>query len=121
MIATRQLGPTTSSPLSPSLPSSCPDPAEASPRYLFLFLPAFDCQLSAVNSLPLSPFPATLTSHSHIIENTATLSLVFATLTGRVKHKSCVCHSYKKHPGWGIPSTSSLARASRLGLNWTSH
>jgi hypothetical protein len=34
-------------------------------------------------------------------ENTATLSPFAATLTGRVKPKSCVCHSYKKHRGVG--------------------
>jgi hypothetical protein len=49
----------------------------------------------------LSHLPATLTSHPQRPEKSATLSLAFATLTSRVKHKSCVCHSYKKHPGWG--------------------
>ena len=36
-----------------------------------------------------------------ISENTATLSPFPATLTDTVNHKSCVCHSYKKHRGWG--------------------
>ena len=49
----------------------------------------------------LTPLPATLTSHLQRPEKSATLSLAFATLTSRVKHKSSVCHSYKKHPGWG--------------------
>jgi hypothetical protein len=49
----------------------------------------------------LSPFPATLTTPSQLIENTVTLSPVFATLTGRVKHKSFACHSYKKQGGGG--------------------
>jgi hypothetical protein len=56
------------------------------------------CQLSAV-SYPVSPFPATLASSLQIAEKPAALSPAFATLTSRVKHKSCVCHSYKKHPG----------------------
>jgi len=45
------------------------------------------CQLSAP-SLPATPFPATLTN--------------------RVKHKPCVCHSYRKHRGWGVPYSSNL-------------
>src|SRR5580692_5400373 len=56
----------------------------------------------------LSPLAATLTDQSQLIEESITLSLAFATLTGRVKHKSFVCHSYKKHPGVGIPSRHSL-------------
>ena len=63
--------------------------------------------LSFASARPqLSPFPATLTSSLQITEKPTTLSLAFATLTSRVKHKSCVCHSYKKHPGWGMPSSS---------------
>jgi hypothetical protein len=49
---------------------------------------------------PLFAIPA---SSLQLIENTATLSPISATLTSRVKPKSCVCHSYKKHPGWGTP------------------
>jgi len=49
----------------------------------------------------LTHLPATLTSHLQRPEKSATLSLAFATLTSPVKHKSCVCHSYKKHRGWG--------------------
>jgi hypothetical protein len=55
-----------------------------------------------VNFLQLTPFPATLTSHLQLAENKTTLSLAVATLTSRVKHKSFVCHSYEKHPGWGV-------------------
>jgi len=54
-----------------------------------------------VNFPPLTPFPATLTSHLQLAENKTTLSLAVATLTSRVKHKSFACHSYKKHPGRG--------------------
>src|SRR5271155_3911321 len=50
-----------------------------------------------------SPFLATLTDTPQLAENTTTLSLVFATLTVRVKHKSCICHSCKKTPGGGGP------------------
>jgi len=62
------------------------------------------CQPSNRQSTPcLTPFPATHTPLSQIAENAATLSPAFATLTSRVKHNSCVCHSYRNHPGWGVP------------------
>ena len=48
-----------------------------------------------VLSLPL------LGASPQVSENTATLSPFAATLTRRVKPKSCVCHSYKKHRGVG--------------------
>jgi hypothetical protein len=67
-------------------------------RKPFLYSPAS----SRSNSRPadrLTRFPATLTDTSQLAENPATLSPAFATLTRRVKHKSCVCHSYRKHPG----------------------
>jgi|SRR5579859_323729 len=51
----------------------------------------------------LTYLPATRTSHLQRPEKSATLSLAFAALTSRVKHKSRVCHSYKKHPGWDSP------------------
>src|SRR5580658_10089070 len=57
----------------------------------------------SVNSTALSPFPATLAGPEQLHENAATLSPAFATLTDRVKHKSFVCHSYKKQGGWGYP------------------
>jgi len=57
----------------------------------------------------VTPFPATLTSHLQLVENAAALSPAFATLTRRVKHKSFVCHSYKKHPGWGGPRQSRVS------------
>lgn len=49
----------------------------------------------------LSPFPATLTRPLQLAENPATLSPFAATLTSSVKHNSFVCHSCRKHPGWG--------------------
>jgi hypothetical protein len=69
-------------------------------------LPPLSCELSAVGcelSLSLSALFASLTSHTHLTENKATLSLFPTTLTRRVKPKSCVCHSYKKHRGVGEP------------------
>ena len=53
---------------------------------------------------PATRLSATLTDTPQLHENKATLSLAFATLTRRVKHKSFVCHSYKKHRGVGYPS-----------------
>ena len=58
----------------------------------------------------VSPFPAALTDKSQLTENPATLSSFAATLTSRVKHKSIVCHSYRKHPGrWAAILTSFAA------------
>jgi hypothetical protein len=59
---------------------------------------------SSLATVPVTPFSATLTGHSQLTENPGTLSPAFATLTRRVKHKSFVCHSYKKHRGWGYMS-----------------
>jgi hypothetical protein len=56
----------------------------------------------------LSPFPATLADHPQLTENPATLSPVPATLASRVKHNPFVCHSYKKHPGWGVHPSSQI-------------
>ena len=57
------------------------------------------CSVSAASSLPISPLPATLTSHLQLAENKTALSPAVATLTSRVKHKPFVCHSYRKYPG----------------------
>ena len=51
----------------------------------------------------LTPFAATLASSMQITDKSATLTPAFATLTSPVKHKSCVCHSCKKHPGCRVP------------------
>ena len=75
----------------------------------------FNSQLSTFNSVSVTPFPATLTSHPQRPEKSATLSLAFATLTSRVRHKSSVCHSYKKHPGRA--SHLSSQRSFRSGLS----
>lgn len=62
---------------------------------------SFNFELSTVNLLAVTPFPATLASSSQITENTTALSPFAATLTSHVKDKSFICHSYKKTPGWG--------------------
>ena len=56
---------------------------------------------SSFATIPVTPFPATLAVHSQLCENPATLSPLPATLTRCVKPNPCVCHSYKKHGGWG--------------------
>jgi len=67
-------------------------------------------KLSTINRFPVTPFPAALTGASQIAENTAPLSPVFAALANRVKHKSFVCRSYKKHPGVGYRLASVFFR-----------
>src|SRR5579859_5471524 len=59
-------------------------------------------------SSPLGPLFATLTSCVQAAENTATLSPFPATLTSNLKHKSFVCHSYRKQGGWGVPAAIAL-------------
>ena len=64
-----------------------------------------------LTTVSLTPFPATLADDLQLAENTATLSPLPATLTSRVKLNPFVCHSCKKHPGWGaaiavLPVTS---------------
>jgi hypothetical protein len=44
-----------------------------------------------------------------------------ATLTTRVKHKSLACHSYKKHPGWGLPSFFKSTPRSNHAFTSNSH
>jgi hypothetical protein len=65
-------------------------------------------------SSSLTPFRATLTSHLQLTENAAALSPAFATLTRRVEHKSFVCHSYRKQPGWGYPFNCEFPLQCRL-------
>jgi len=62
----------------------------------------FNLRLSTVNLPFLSPFRATLTDTPQFAENTATLSPAFATLARPVTPNPFVCHSYEKHPGWGM-------------------
>src|SRR5579859_2494932 len=56
---------------------------------------------SSLATAPLTPFPATLSGESQLIENPAALSPVLATLTRHLHLNPFVCHSYKKHPGGG--------------------
>ena len=85
-------------PLQASLPNLCVHCVE---------IPAPPARNTQQMRAPLSPFPATLTDHSQLIENSIALSPVFATLTGTVNHKPFVCHSYRKQVGVGH-TTSSL-------------
>ena len=55
---------------------------------------------SSLATAPLTPFPATLSGKSQLIENPAALSRAVATLTRHVHHNPFVCRSYKEHPGW---------------------
>jgi hypothetical protein len=73
--------------------------------------PSFDFPISyfVFSTASASPLSATLTGTSQLHENKVTLSLAFATLTRRVKLKSFVCHSYKKHRGVGYPSIADPA------------
>jgi hypothetical protein len=48
---------------------------------------------------PAIPLLATLAWPLYLIENSTTLSPVFATLTRSVTSNPFVCHSYTKHPG----------------------
>jgi hypothetical protein len=84
----------------------------------------FNLGLSTVNPRPLSPFLATLTSRLQNVENKTTLSPAVATLTGYITHKSFVCHSCRKTPGWGYPRWPAIAgRLRRLphGTRVTDH
>ena len=83
---------------------------------LFHFFP-FSFELSTVNCLPLSPFPATLADHSQHIENAITLSPVLATLTDAVSHNSFPCHSYEKHRGVGYTTRSKFLRFTDIVSN----
>ena len=99
--------------LSFSFPRRSSSPATrlpAKPAFGGFSLLPFNFKLSIVNLFPISPSPAIVTSFLQIAENASTLSPVFVTLTDRVKHKSCVRHSYRKHPGVGCHPVSVLSR-----------
>src|SRR5579859_4100297 len=64
---------------------------------------------SSLATAPLTPFPATLSGKSQLIENPAALSRVLATLTRHVHRNPFVCHSYKKHPGGGCTLQSAIS------------
>ena len=78
-----------------------------------------NCGLSTLHShpsFPLSPSLATLTSYAQLTENKTTLSLFPATLTKDVKHKSFVCHSYRKQEGLGVPHIAFQIRPSTFNF-----
>ena len=76
----------------------------SSPRNLSVSALSFSFPARAAYFPPLTPFLDTLDAASQIAENPATLSPLPATLRGRVKPKSCVCHSYEKTPVVGYPT-----------------
>jgi hypothetical protein len=83
------------------------------------FLLAVGCELSTDNCHPVSPFPATLTDDSQLTENSATLSPVPATLTSRVNPNPFVCHSCRKHPGWGYLLQAKIFSFGNLTTNYS--
>jgi Prolipoprotein diacylglyceryl transferase len=110
--------PTSSSPLHLLHSVEChPERSEGSAFFSFNFelLAHSGVQGSTFNRFSTTPFLATLTTSLQRIENTATLSPFAATLTGHVNHNPFVCHSYKKHPGWGAISDC-FAPALALGV-----
>jgi hypothetical protein len=69
---------------------------------------------SSSRYVPVSLLSATRRSHPQLLENTAILSPATAALAPRidakltrVNHNPFICHSYEKHPGWGMPLQSS--------------
>jgi len=91
------------------------------PRNRNLVVPILSSLLNLPNFKPanlpslfcVSSFPATLTGHRQLAENTTALSPAFATLTARVKVNPFVCHSYRKHPG--VPNLRHNVRSVRRG------
>ena len=71
---------------------------------------------STANLRYLVPFFAAPVSSLQPMENKTTLSPFAATLTGNVNHNPFVCHSYRKHPGWGatLPSLRVSAYSASL-------
>jgi hypothetical protein len=71
---------------------------------------------------PAVPLPDAYNAFAQISENGSTLSPVFPALSlpasltrlTRVNRNSFTCHSYKKHPGWGIPPFSANSVYSAL-------
>jgi hypothetical protein len=88
-----------------SLPLLACSPASGSEYW-----PPLATSHSPLTTAFLSPLFVTLADHLQLTENPATLSPFPATLTRRVKVNPFVCHSYKKHQGWGytLPSKSPL-------------
>jgi excinuclease ABC subunit C len=91
-----------------------PNRLAAATLYFGMSSSSFDFQLSTLNWISLTTLPATLARSLQITEKPTTLSPAFAALTSRIKHNPCVCHSYKKHPGWGVPSFCTISVLSAL-------
>src|SRR5580658_1676039 len=82
---------------------------------IFAFLPTRTLQtrITLQQCLSVTPLFATLTDQSQADENTTTLSPAFATLTRHITPNSFICHSYKKHPGGGVPCPAANAQYSQ--------
>jgi hypothetical protein len=85
-------------PLPQSERGSCPTSRPAIPH--FCSRPGFS------HSLAVSPFPAAVTNGLQFIENTSTLSPLFATLAQSSRTNPFICNSYRKSPGVGYNSFS---------------
>jgi hypothetical protein len=82
---------------------ACPERGRRERSEGSAFLPLVAHRRSPLTPAPVTHFAATVTAVSQLTEKPATLSPVLATLTRRVKPNPFVCHSYKKHPGVGVP------------------
>ena len=97
----RRLQPLHSNPCHPHSNQCHPERSEGS-ALPFLVAP----RRSLLALAPRNAFLATLAVTSQRTENPATLSPLRAALTRRVNLNPFVCHSYKKHPGWGPPTST---------------
>jgi|SRR5580704_15389623 hypothetical protein len=106
------------------IPSSAATQHHLQPLFTHSLAHTFHCTGGVLTSTPIFEFPisnfvfstasatplsVTLTDTPQLHENKTTLSPAFATLTHRVKPKSFVCHSYRKHRGVGYPSLADPA------------
>ena len=64
---------------------------------------SFNFEFSTLKFPAACPFSAIPTDHRQLKENTTTSTRSFATVTLHLKGNPFVCHSYKKHRGWGLP------------------
>jgi hypothetical protein len=102
----------------PSPPKESIVDRQPSPTYSVLNL-----ELSTLNLRCLSLFLATPTGPGQLVENPATLSPLFATLTRSVAPKFFACHSYTKTPGvrGTLLRRASIARAASLSAPFLPH
>jgi hypothetical protein len=82
----------------PTLPHALPFksvPVPSSSDLCALCVSAFSSHSSPPNISTFKPFN---------LQAAPSPTPSLAPLVANVKHKSFACHSYKKHPGWGVPS-----------------